>query len=127
MSIIVSSEKIKLFELVTQLCEYTGHTEDWRDYFWESLLTNEPVYREFLYWVERGDFLLKYKVGGNTIIDILVWEMRKYNIKTDRGKNGADCDKHAMILNAFMEMLNSDDEGQKLGVDMETKNGMDRL
>lgn len=125
--IIIASEKIKLFEFLTELCKYTSYSDDWRDLFWEDILTNEPIYREFLYWAQHKDFLLECKVGGNTIIDILVWEMRKYNVRMDWAKNGPDCDKQAMVLEAFREMIDSYNDGAKLEWSMEMRNGMDEL
>lgn len=125
--IVIAGEKLKLFEYLNSMCSIAGYTNEWRDNFWEALLKSEPVYQEFLYYADHQDFLLKCKVGGNTIIDILIWEMRKYNVRMDVGRNGPDCDKQAMILEAFMEMLNSIDNGAKLEWSMEMRNGMDQL
>lgn len=125
--LIIASEKIKLYEYLTELCTYISYTDEWRDAFWEDLLGNEAIYREFLYWADNQDFLLGCKVGGQTIIDILVWEMRKYNIRLDRGKNGPDCDKQAMVMEAFREMLDSYGNGARLEWSMEMRNGMDEL
>lgn len=127
MSLIIAGEKIRLFTFLADMCDYIGYTEAWRDSFWEDILKNEYIYQEFLYWADHQDFLLKCKVGGNTIIDILVWEMRKYNVRTDRGKNGKDCDKQAMIMEAFREMLDSYSDGAKLEWSMEMRNGMDEI
>ena len=84
MSIIIASEKIKLFSYLCDLCEYIRYTDKWRDEFWGKLIENEPLYREYLYYVEHKDFLLDVKVDGFSVIDILIWEMRKYNIKRIR-------------------------------------------
>lgn len=125
--IIIAGEKLKLFEFLQTTCEYIGYDDEWRDRFWCDLLQNTLVYNEFLYWADHQDFLMAAKVNGNTIIDILVWEMRKYNVRTDRGKNGSDCNKIAMVMDAFREMLDAVNNGEKLTSDMENKNGMDRL
>jgi len=125
--IVIAGEKIRLFEYLQEICEYIGYEEEWCDSFWEDLLLSEPVYREFLYWADHQDFLLQAKVNDNTIIDILVWEMRKYNVRTDRGKNGQDCDKTAMVMNAFREMLDAINDGAKLTFDIENRNAGDML
>lgn len=127
MSIIIASEKIKLFSYLCDLCEYIRYTDKWRDEFWGKLIENEPLYREYLYYVEHKDFLLDVKVDGFSVIDILIWEMRKYNIKTDRGKNGEDCDKEAMVLEAFNTMLDMCKNAAKVEWSMEMRNGMDEL
>ena len=126
-NIIIASEKLKLFELVKNWAEYAGYSEDWTNQFWQDLLLNSEVYEEFLYYVDKDDFLCKYSYNGQYITDIFIWEMRKFNIKTDRGKNYADCDKAEMVLNAFRTMLDMRDNGEKTINDMENKNGGDKL
>lgn len=126
-SLVIAGEKIKLYDFLRNLCHETGYSEEWCDEFWEDLLLNQAVYREFLYWADNDDFLLGCKVGGNTVIDILVWEMRKYNVRTDRGRNGSDCDKKAMVLESFREMLSSYKDGARLECSMENRNGMDQF
>lgn len=126
-NIIIASEKLKLFELVKAWAEYAGYADEWADKFWQDLLLNPDVYKEFLYYVDHEDFLCETCYNGQYITDIFIWEMRKFNIKTDRGKNYADCDKAEMVLNAFRTMLDMRDNGEKTINDMENKNGGDKL
>lgn len=127
MSIIIASEKIKLFEHLCKVCEYVAYTDEWRDNFWNRLLLNDAVYKEYLYYAEHHDFLMEVKIDGYSIIDILIWEMRKYNVRMDKGKNGADCDKEAMVLEAFSTMMDMCENAQKIEWSMEMRNGMDQL
>lgn len=126
-NIIIASEKIKLFELVESWAEYAGYTKEWTDDFWRDLLLTPEVYEEFLYYVDHNDFLCKHSYNGQYITDIFIWEMRKYNIKTDRGKNYEDCDKAEMVLNAFRTMLDIKENGEHVINSMENKNGADKL
>lgn len=126
-NIIIASEKLKLFELVKEWAEYAGYSEEWTNDFWRDLLLTREVYEEFLYYIDHNDFLCKYSFNGQFITDIFIWEMRKYNIKTDRGKNYADCDKTEMVLNAFRTMLDMKDNGERVINSMENKNGADKL
>lgn len=126
-NIIIASEKLKLFEIVESWGEYAGYSNEWIDKFWQDLLLNSEVYEEFLYYVDKDDFLCKYSYNNQYITDIFVWEMRKFNVKTDRGKNYADCDKAEMILNAFRTMLDMKEHADKVTNDMENKNGADKL
>ena len=127
MSIIIASEKLKLYEIVENWAEYAGYSDEWKDEFWQDLLLNQDVYEEFLYYVDNNDFLCKYSYNGQFITDIFIWEMRKFNIKTDRGKNYADCDKAEMVLNAFRTMLDMKENGDHIIDAMENKNGADKL
>jgi len=126
-NIIIASEKLKLFEIVENWSEYAGYSKEWADKFWQDLILSPQVYEEFLYYVDKEDFLCKYEVSGQYITDIFIWEMRKFNIKTDRGKNYADCDKVEMVLNAFRTMLDMKENAQHVIDAMENKNGADKL
>lgn len=128
-NIIIASEKIKLFEIVKSYSEYAGYTDEWAEEFWQDLLLNKGIYDEFLYYIDKNDFLCKYSIDGQYITDVFIWEMRKFNIKTDRGKNYADCDKAEMILNAFRTMLNmakNNENKNRVKNAMENKNGGDK-
>lgn len=126
-NIIIASEKLKLFEIVENWGEYAGYSSEWIDKFWQDLLLTPEVYEEFLYYVDKNDFLCKHAYNGQYITDIFIWEMRKFNIKTDRGKNYADCDKAEMVLNAFRTMLDMKEHSDKVIDAMENKNGGDKL
>ena len=126
-NIIIASEKLKLFEIVENWAEYAGYSKEWMDTFWQDLLTNPEVYEEFLYYIDHEDFLCKNSYSGQYITDIFIWEMRKFNIKTDRGKNYADCDKAEMVLNAFRTMLDMKEKADRVINAMENKNGADKL
>ncbi|MDO4966083.1 MAG: hypothetical protein Q4E51_05185 [Lachnospiraceae bacterium] len=126
-NIIIASEKLKLFEIVESWSEYAGYSKEWQDKFWQDLLLHKDVYDEFIYYVEKNDFLCKCSVNGQFITDIFIWEMRKFNIKTDRGRNYEDCDKAEMILNAFRTMLDMKENSERVINAMENKNGADKL
>lgn len=133
--IIIASEKLKLYKELCRLCEFVGYTDEWRDRFWEDLLQEEEIYKEFLYYMEHQDFLDEYKVEGMSVLDIFVWQMRKFNLRLDRGKNGEECDKMAMLLETFRYMIDmkrkeespEKSDGQGCRWSMEMRNGMDEL
>ena len=127
MSIIISTEKIKLYERLSQICEQIGYTDEWKDDFWLKLLENPDVYEEFLYYAQNGSFLCRNKVGDQSVVDITVWEMRKYNVRRDRGKNGPDCDKTAMVMEAFSSMMKLKEDPDAMMRRLESNGGMDRL
>ncbi|MCR4691557.1 MAG: hypothetical protein K5739_09455 [Lachnospiraceae bacterium] len=124
-SLIFESEKMKLFSELTRLCGYVGYRDDWRDRFWNDLLANPDIYAEFLYYMDHQDFLDEAKVGGYTATDFFIWEMRKYNVRTDRGKNGADCDKYAMLLETFDSMMQKKKDQSSITWSMEMRSGCD--
>lgn len=125
--IIISEEKIRFYHCLEEMCQYVQYTPEWRDAFWEELLKNPPIYQEFLYYLEHQDFLGEYQVDGYSVLDIFVWIMRRYNIRTDKGRNGTECDKTALLLDTFRMMLDMKENGTAIEWAMEMKNGMDEL
>lgn len=125
--IIIASEKLKLHKELCRLCEFVGYTDAWRDAFWEDLLQEPEIYKEFLYYMEHQDFLDEYKIEGKGVLDVFVWQMRRFNLRLDRGKNGEECDKLAMLLETFRYMIDMKRNGGGIEWSMEIKNGMDEL
>lgn len=123
--IIYDARKVKAYECISKLCSYTGHTKEWTDDFWTMLRCSPPVYDELVYYLDHGDFLCRYKVGGCSIIDIFIWQMREFNIRTDRGKNGTECDKLDTVLLAFHTMLEMEKEPELYQKRMGMDKGMD--
>jgi len=122
--IFFDNSKIKAYECITKMCELTGETDEWREDFWSRLLLHPSIYRELVYYIEHNDFLCEYKVGDMSIIDIFVWQMKRYNLHMDIGKNDANCDKSRMVLDAVQAFMQLDDEqGQNRNRDFDE--GMD--
>lgn len=125
--IIIANEKLRYYEELSRVCEYVGYSDLFKEQLWADLIKDEGIYQELLYYLEHQDFLARVTIDGLTILDIFVWQMRKYNIRMDRGKNGSDCDKLAMLLETIRTMLDMKQGGAKVEWSMEMKNGMDEL
>ena len=62
--------------------------------------------------MEHHTFKDELKVKGYALSDIYVWQMDKYNLIREIGKNPVTCNKETMVMNAFMvlgEMLDDPD------------------
>jgi len=105
MGILLDARKIKAFDFLKRLCEYAGKTQEWAETLWVDLLENSDVYDEFLYYLDNHTFRDETKVGGYTMSDLYVWQMDKYNIIREIGKNPTSCNKETMVLNAFRTMI----------------------
>ncbi|MCI8373027.1 MAG: hypothetical protein HFI75_11665 [Lachnospiraceae bacterium] len=113
MSIIYDASKLKVFELLGQLCEYTNKTANWKETFWSGLLQDPHVYEEFLYYLEHHNLAGNYTIAGYSIIDLFVWQLDCYNLSADQGKIDARCNKEELILNAFYHMLKMRDHEEE--------------
>ena len=102
--IICGTEKIKVYEGLKALCDYAGKTEEWCNELWLTILTDYELYGEFLYYLEHHGFADRMKVGGYSLTDCYVWQMERYNLAQDTGKNTASCNKEELVLQAFWTM-----------------------
>lgn len=127
MSIIYDANKIKVFEATIKICSITKKSEDWITEFWSGLLVHPEIYEEFVYYLTNNELLGKYAIGGYTILDLFIWQMDRYQLLIDSGKNETRCSKEDLILNAFYHMckMGEDLEGYKKKLD--SADGMDKL
>lgn len=99
--IIFDSGKIKAYESLKMLCEYTGKSLEWCDGLWMDILTDNELYEEFVYYLEHHALADNMQVEGYSLIDFYVWQMERYNLANDSGKNTAACNKEEMVLQSF--------------------------
>ena len=104
MSIVFDTTKFKIREYLDEICKYAGLSVEWTDEMWLELISDEELYNEFIYYLENHTFLDKMKVAGYGLSDIYVWQMDKYNLIREIGKNPTGCNKETMVMNAFKVM-----------------------
>lgn len=127
MAILYDARKIKVFEALLELCEYTDKSEVWVNDFWKELMECEGIYKEFVYYLDHHDFLNVYKIEGYSIVDMFILELNRYNHLLDTGKNDKMCDKVDLILYAFYHMLEMKKNPQAYIKKLQSDQGMDRL
>lgn len=103
----------KAYSWAKALCAYAGEDEIFLEKFWSALTQSEPVYREFVYYLEHQNFLCEYKVEGYSLIDIMVWQMDHFKAQMDRGKDDMKNNGDKMLLMAFDTMLKMEKNPQK--------------
>ena len=102
--IILDSGKIKAYESLKILCEYTGKSSEWCDELWLDILTDYELYEEFVYYLVHHSLADNMKAEGYSLTDFYVWQMDRHNLANDTGKNTGICNKEEMVLNAFKSM-----------------------
>lgn len=102
--IIYDARKIKAYECLLVLGEYAGKEEQWLGVLWECLLSDMGQMREFMYYLDHHTFCDEDRCKGYGLTDLYVWQMDRYNLIRDIGKNTECCNKEAMVLNAFWAM-----------------------
>lgn len=125
--IVYDARKIMALEGFMALCEYTGKTKEWSDQLWTELVNKPVLMKEFMYYLDHHTFLDEYSCEGYSLTDLYVWQMSRYNLIRDVGKNTAACNKESMVLNAFRTMVNLMENPVEYRERIEKGQGMDQL
>ncbi|MCR5507697.1 MAG: hypothetical protein K6F34_03325 [Lachnospiraceae bacterium] len=86
------------------LCEYSNKDREFLEAFKRRLEASPALYKEFLYFIDNGDFLCEMNVQGITLPDILVWQVDKFKSGIDEGRFELKYNPDAMLLMAFNTM-----------------------
>lgn len=112
-------------EWAKSLCYYAGKEEGFFHQFWSALQNSDPVFQEFVYYLENRDFLCQYRILGYTVIDIMVWQMDHFKARMDSGAHDMKENKDKMLLMAFDTMLKMEKEPEKYVSLMQSETGTD--
>ena len=126
-SIILDGRKIKAYERFYALGEYAGRDVQWLDELWAKLVQNGELMEEMFYYLDHHNFADKYRIEGYGMTDLYVFQMSRYNLIRDIGKNTAACNKESMVLGAFYDMALMAIEPEKYVKKLSGGPGMDRL
>lgn len=125
--IVYDARKIKAFEGLLALGEYAGKEERWISELWEALVLNEELMKEFMFYLDHHTLLDRVKCRGYALTDLYVWQMDRYNLIRDIGKNTSCCNKEAMVLNAFRAMVEMKKDPDTYVKRLTEGRGMDQL
>ena len=104
-NIIIETSKIKTCGFFYDLCDRCGYDREWTDSLWGDIISDSAMYGEFAYYAANHTFRDAYSICGYSLSDLYVFQMDKYNLIREIGKNPPDCNKERMVLNAFRMMI----------------------
>lgn len=125
--IVYDARKVKAYEGLLALGEYAGKEKKWLESLWEGLVFDEALMREFMYYLDHHTFCDEELCRGYGLTDLYVWQMDRYNLIRDIGKNTSVCNKEAMVLNTFWTMLQMKKDPDTYVRRLTTGEGMDQL
>jgi len=102
--ILYDARRIKAYEGMLALGELAGEDEAWCEALWEKIIFDAELLDELVFYLENHSLLDKTKCEGYGLTDLYIWQMNRYNIIGDTGKNTAACNKERMVLHAFYDM-----------------------
>lgn len=125
--IVYDARYLRAYEGLTALGEYAGKQTPWLDALWADMLGNAGLMKEFIYYLDHHMLLDEMKCEGYALTDLYVWQMDRYNLIRDVGKNTEMCNKEAMVLNAFASMAELVKHPEDMVRRLSAGRGMDQL
>lgn len=125
--IVYDARRVKAYEGLMALGEYAGKEEKWLGELWEGLVYDGALMKEFMYYLDFHTFCDEDSCRGYVLSDLYVWQMDRYNLIRDIGKNTSVCNKEAMVLNAFCTMLQMKKDPDTFVRRLTAGEGMDQI
>lgn len=125
--IVYDARRIKAYEGLLCLGEYAGKDNKWLNGLWEELVLDSSLMKEFMYYLDHHTMLDEVRCRGYALTDLYVWQMDRYNLIRDIGKNTSVCNKEAMVLNAFRTMIDMKKDPDTFVRRITAGQGMDQL
>ena len=125
--IIYDATKVKVCQAFYEICDYAELNRVWSDELWKDIILCPQIYEELVYYIEHHTFLNKVKVCGYSMCDSYVWQISRYNLISDIGKNSNTCNKKKMAMQAFRTFIDFMADPEKGRKWFENGQGMDRL
>ena len=116
-----------MYEALLALGEYAGQEKEWTDGLWADLLTIPELYGEMVFYLENHGFKDAFRFRGYSLTDLYVWQMNRYNLFKDFGKNTSECNKETMVLRSFRTMIDFMRSPEEYLRRLGENRGMDRL
>lgn len=123
--IIFDGRKMAAFGIVNDLCKDYGHDNSFAEELWEGLLQTPLLYDEFIYYMQKKELTGNYSYEGFCMFDLYFYQLRRYNLHHDLGKNMSDCDKDMLIYEAFHTMVMLKKNPQDMKKKLSASLGMD--
>lgn len=125
--ILYDATKVKVCQAFYDICNYAELPAQWSDELWMDILSRKPIYKELIYYIEHHTFLDELKVCGYSLCDLYVWQMNRYNLIKDTGKNSRTYNKEKMAMQAFRTMVDLMDDPKEYRKRLEEGQGTDKL
>ncbi|MCM1182930.1 MAG: hypothetical protein NC337_06125 [Roseburia sp.] len=103
--IVYDARRVKVYEGLLALGALAGEPQEWCDALWADILSAPDLFEELVFYLEHHYLTEKVKCCGYSLIDLYVWQMNRYNLIGDSGKNTDACNKDRMVLKAFRDMV----------------------
>ena len=125
--ILLDARRILAFDGFWKLGDYSGRDKEWLEMLWSELVEEPVLMKEFMFYLDHHNFSGEALCRGYGMTDLYVFQMSRYNLIRDSGKNTAACNKESMVLGAFHDMACMFKNPDKYVKKLSDGPGMDRL
>lgn len=125
--ILYDARKVMAYQGLLQLGEYAGKSKEFIESLWAELILDQGLVKELMYYLDHHTLLDEAKCRGYGLTDLYVWQMDRYNLIREIGKNTSGCNKEAMVLNAFRTMIDMKKDPDTYMERLTRGTGMDEL
>lgn len=125
--IVLDGRKLLALEAFKALGEYANRDKEWLDVLWLELLEIPALMEEFMYYLDNHTFSDNNLCRGFGMTDLYVFQLSRYNLIRDIGKNTESCNKESMVLGAFHDMYQMIKNPEKYVKKLTEGPGMDRM
>lgn len=125
-AILYDARRVKAYEGLMALGGTAGEPQEWCNALWEELICDRELYEELVFYLEHHYIMDKVHCAGYGLTDLYIWQMDRYNIIGDSGKNTEACNKDRMVLQAFRDMADMKKDPEAFVKRMTLGRGMDQ-
>ncbi|MBR3524378.1 MAG: hypothetical protein IKO11_00900 [Lachnospiraceae bacterium] len=102
--IILDARRMKAYEYLGELGKIAGRDESYLEELWGEFLGNDTLMSAFMYYLDTHSLDDGLSCEGYGLTDLYFYNMRRYELRQDLGKNYADCNKEGLALDTFLMM-----------------------
>lgn len=121
--IYITRQQVK--EFTENACKKNGFSGEFFGEFWERMLQHDDIYKEYVWYLVKKEFVSEADVKGYHVVDVLIWQMDHFKAKLDADTYDMKHDEAKMILAAFDTFLKMRENPDEYLERMQTDTGTD--
>lgn len=99
----ITREEVRNF--TKKACLDNGFSEGFFEEFWKELSERDDIYKEYVYYLVKKEFLGEVRIEGYQVVDVIIWQMDGFKSRMDRDNYDMKNNEAKMVLSAFDTFL----------------------
>lgn len=119
----ITRQQVK--EFTHKACLENGFTEAFFADFWERMLKHDDIYKEYVWYLVKKEFISDVNIKGYHVVDVMIWQMDHFKAKLDVDTYDMKHNEAKMVLSAFDTFLKMCEEPEDYIERMQVDTGTD--